>query len=273
MLRLAYSQLKLCPECNCTLRVTKTGYLPKTFAVKVNRKSVNLDAKLSKVNKPELKLEILVLDKSTNEPIPGVALKIKSGNTNEVINSSTDKEGKLLVAGIKENLEIEVTASKTSRIESKRFLIVSKSISTVGKVAPAYLKEIIFIELVEKNIGIKLDRIYFEDDKYDLKYEAQIELDKLVKVLKDNPGLEIELGCHTDCRGTYQKNMNLSSKRAEALVSYMITKGVEQHRIIATGYGESSLKNDCICEGERQSNCSEEQHRINRRTEFKILKF
>jgi outer membrane protein OmpA-like peptidoglycan-associated protein len=94
-----------------------------------------------------------------------------------------------------------------------------------------------------------------------------------VKVLKDNPTLEIELSSHTDCRATAKYNANLSSKRAESAVQYIASQGVDIKRMIAAGYGESRLVNKCECEGTVAVPCTDEQHQENRRTEFKILKF
>ena len=98
-------------------------------------------------------------------------------------------------------------------------------------------------------------------------------LDKLVKVLQDNPNMEIELSSHTDCRASFQYNMWLSAKRAEAAVNYIIRKGVNPARMIAAGYGETRLVNRCECEGDKMVPCTEEEHQENRRTEFKILQF
>ena len=93
------------------------------------------------------------------------------------------------------------------------------------------------------------------------------------KILKDNPTIEIELSSHTDCRGTAQYNMVLSGKRAESAVAYIVTQGIDKKRMTAAGYGESRLLNKCFCEGTRVVPCTEEEHQLNRRTEFKILKF
>jgi outer membrane protein OmpA-like peptidoglycan-associated protein len=91
--------------------------------------------------------------------------------------------------------------------------------------------------------------------------------------LQDNPTLEIELSSHTDCRATAKYNANLSAKRAEAAVQYIASRGISISRMVAAGYGESRLVNNCACEGTIVTPCTDEQHQENRRTEFKILKF
>ncbi|RDC65387.1 OmpA family protein [Adhaeribacter pallidiroseus] len=117
------------------------------------------------------------------------------------------------------------------------------------------------------NNTIVLENIYYDFDKANIRPEAMPELDKLVRILQDNPTIRIELGSHTDSRQTVTYNQRLSQSRAEAAVEYMISKGVSRDRLIAKGYGESQLLNDC----KDGVTCSELEHQINRRTVVKIL--
>jgi outer membrane protein OmpA-like peptidoglycan-associated protein len=133
-----------------------------------------------------------------------------------------------------------------------------------------YLKK---IELSEIVIGksIKIENIYFDLDKYNIRSDAAIELDKIVNLMKNNPNLIIEIGSHTDCRFSSDYNMKLSNNRAKSSVDYIISNGISKSRISAKGYGETMLVNDCKCEGAFDVKaCNEEQHQANRRTEFKI---
>lgn len=91
----------------------------------------------------------------------------------------------------------------------------------------------------------------------------------MVKILKDNPTIWIELGSHTDSRGKDAYNLNLSQKRAESAVDYIVSRGIDRNRITARGYGETQLLNRCSNGVE----CTEEEHQLNRRTEFKIVKY
>ena len=84
--------------------------------------------------------------------------------------------------------------------------------------------------------------------------------------------MTIELGSHTDCRGSAASNMSLSDKRAKSSAAYVVSKGISANRIYGKGYGESKLINGCKCEGAVQSKCDEDTHAQNRRTEFKIVK-
>ena len=99
--------------------------------------------------------------------------------------------------------------------------------------------------------------------------DAAIELDKLVKILKDNPTIWIELGSHTDSRGDDRYNLTLSQSRANSVVRYIIEKGIDKNRITAKGYGEQKLLNKCA----NAVACSEAAHQLNTRTEFTIVKY
>jgi outer membrane protein OmpA-like peptidoglycan-associated protein len=90
--------------------------------------------------------------------------------------------------------------------------------------------------------------------------------------MNDNPTLVVELGSHTDCRATMKYNLSLSDRRAKASATYIKGRISNPKRIYGKGYGESNLVNDCGCEGELKSSCSEEEHQANRRTEFRIVK-
>lgn len=96
-------------------------------------------------------------------------------------------------------------------------------------------------------------------------------MDKIVKVMNDNPGMVIELGSHTDCRGSKNYNMSLSDRRAKSSAQYIKDRITNPDRIYGKGYGESKLINHCECEGNRKVPCTEEEHQLNRRTEFRII--
>jgi len=119
---------------------------------------------------------------------------------------------------------------------------------------------------------VEFKNIYFDLDKYKIRSDAESELKKIIKIMNEYPNMTVELGSHTDCRETKAYNQLLSNKRAKASVDY-IRKGITKpERITGKGYGKSKLINDCSCDGEVLSTCSEEEHQKNRRTEFIVLK-
>lgn len=111
--------------------------------------------------------------------------------------------------------------------------------------------------------AIVLDNIYYDLDRADIRTDASPELDKLVKILKDNPSIRIELSSHTDSRSSDSYNLNLSQKRAQSAVDYMVSQGIARDRLVPKGYGESQL----IIKDAK----TEEEHQVNRRTEFKVI--
>ncbi|MCZ2337411.1 MAG: OmpA family protein [Chitinophagales bacterium] len=123
------------------------------------------------------------------------------------------------------------------------------------------------LDKIYENKEINLPDIYYDYDKWDIKQAAMPTLDKLVKLMQDNPQIKIQLSSHTDCRGDAAYNMELSQKRAQSAVDYLIAKGIPQHKLVAKGYGETALLIRCVCEA-----CTEAEHQINRRTTFKIVK-
>jgi outer membrane protein OmpA-like peptidoglycan-associated protein len=114
---------------------------------------------------------------------------------------------------------------------------------------------------------IKVENIYYDLGKYNIRPDAALELDKLLVIMKTYPSMKIELRSHTDSRGTASANMTLSQNRAKAAAEYLFSKGIERNRIASKGFGESMPLNNCI-DGVK---CTEEEYKVNRRTEFKIL--
>lgn len=129
---------------------------------------------------------------------------------------------------------------------------------------------------VEKNIELKalkvgnkivLKNIFFDLNKATLRPESTAELNRLIKLMTEVPTLRIELGGHTDSRGSDSYNQKLSEERAKAVVDYLTANGIEGNRLEWAGYGETQLVNECA----NGVPCSDQQHQENRRTEFKVL--
>lgn len=112
---------------------------------------------------------------------------------------------------------------------------------------------------------VVLQPIYFEFDKSNITSQGANELDKLVTVMKENPDMIILVKSHTDNRGPDEYNKNLSDRRSQATVTYVVSKGISEDRIFGKGFGESDPK--IICD-----TCTEEENSQNRRSEFMIVK-
>ena len=144
--------------------------------------------------------------------------------------------------------------------------------------------------LASTSIPVLVRNVFFEFDKADITPESSTALDRLVNMLNDNPTITIELSAHTDSRGSDTYNKRLSQKRAESVVKYLSSKGIEEERLIPVGYGESLpkvvnrklteeykflnegdvLSDDFISKltPEQQDSC----HSLNRRTQFRVLR-
>lgn len=112
-----------------------------------------------------------------------------------------------------------------------------------------------------------INNIYFDTDKSDIGGDAAKELDKLATLLKQRTGARVEISGYTDARGSSQYNIALSRNRAEAAKGYLVSKGISADRILVKWYGETHLINQCA-DG---VNCTEADHQLNRRVEFKVL--
>jgi outer membrane protein OmpA-like peptidoglycan-associated protein len=110
---------------------------------------------------------------------------------------------------------------------------------------------------------IRIDDIYYDYNSYALREESKPNLDKLVKLLEDTPGAIIQINSHTDERGSFKYNMELSENRAKSVVLYLIEKGIDPARLSSKGYGFTMpvVKNAK----------TEEEHQLNRRTTFKVI--
>ena len=114
---------------------------------------------------------------------------------------------------------------------------------------------------------IHINTIYFDFDKYDIRFDARIELDKIAEVLKQNPKTKIKVDAHTDIRGKRAYNLKLSDSRAYKTVQYLLDMGIEVERISGKGHGETQVVEKCT----KQEPCTGLQHQLNRRAEFLIV--
>ncbi|RBQ01844.1 OmpA family protein [Pedobacter miscanthi] len=206
------------------------------------------------------KLEGRVFDKNSNQPIAGALVSLAKVN-GSILKTETDDNGAYRFNLNKES-EYNVSAEKTN------YRSDVENLATIGLTTSNVLTQNLYLESIVIDKAIKIENIYYDFDKWNIRADAAVELDKLVKIMKDNPTIWIELGSHTDSRGKDSYNLNLSQKRAESAVQYIISRGIDKNRITAKGYGETQLLNKCA----NGVNCTEEEHQLNRRTEFKIVK-
>lgn len=217
-----------------------------------------------KKNEPVFNVSGIVTLKGKGSPIKDalVTLKIKTSDSKaDKMEVLTDAKG-FYKFKLKPKTDYVISSSK------EHYFSQSIHLTTKGE---KYSKDfVVNFELDELIIDkpIVLENIYYDFDKYDIRPDAAIELDKLVKILNDNPRIHIEMGAHTDCRGTNEYNDILSDNRAHAAVEYLVSQGIAENRLTYKGYGETMLVNHC----KDEVWCSEDDHQKNRRTEFKVIK-
>ena len=179
-------------------------------------------------------------------------------------NIYSDENGQFIVQLVKDK-DYRIKASKIGYLND--FVNVSTKDLKLKK---GELSKTINVELVLNkifsNMEIRLENIYYNFNKSDIRDDAKPTLDSLSQLLINNPQIEVQLSSHTDCRGDEQYNQILSQKRAESAINYIASKGVDFRRLTAVGFGKSALADLCNCD-----DCTEEQHQVNRRTTFKIL--
>jgi outer membrane protein OmpA-like peptidoglycan-associated protein len=118
---------------------------------------------------------------------------------------------------------------------------------------------------------LELQSIYFDYDKFNIRPDAQKELNKIVTGMNERPNMIIELSSYADCRGTMDYNQVLSDKRANASVEYIKKKISHPERISGKGYSKTKSVNSCACDGDMAKNCSEVEYQKDRRSEFIIV--
>jgi len=206
-----------------------------------------------------------ILDKESNLPIAGVKVAIYDEFGNKFLDVVTDTTGNYYASNLPLDKALFIGSEKRPDYFSntEKFFIRKDS----------DLVKNIYTQKIVVGKAIKVDNIYFDKGKFNIRADAAIELDKLVQLMKDNPDIIIELSSHTDCQGAAKANLSLSDKRAKSSTAYIIGKGISKNRINGKGYGEGKLLNNCACEGKVESKCSETEQAVNRRAEFKVTGF
>jgi outer membrane protein OmpA-like peptidoglycan-associated protein/tetratricopeptide (TPR) repeat protein len=214
----------------------------------------------------------VVTDKETGLPLANVKVTLSDANYKMIKEVTTDNEGKFYMGSVDCQSKYYI---KTEKADYNTVETPTITANESGKTfVPIELEKPVKVVKVSddlfKAFGIKI--IYFDLDKSFIRADAAVELAKILDVLEQNPTMEIDVRSHTDCRQTAKYNMSLSDRRAKSTIAWLVDKGINKARLTGRGYGESQLVNNCACEPTNQSNCTEEQHQANRRSEFIITK-
>lgn len=216
-----------------------------------------------------------VADANSLAYLEGSSVEIIDASTNSVLAELNTNAGGQFASNLLDGKKYGEKISWIVRVKKDKYLTQTFVVDTMlGEFKTLRLDYLLTKKEVGTDIGevLKINPIYFDLDKSDIRPDAALELDKIVAIMNENPDIRIELGSHTDCRASKSYNLALSGRRAKSSAAYIHARIKDPKRIYGKGYGESQLVNDCACEGDVVSDCSEEEHQANRRTEFKIVK-
>lgn len=201
----------------------------------------------------------IVKDKKSGKVLADAAVSILDEKRNVIATKQTNAKGEV-------SYDINCDTAYLFQVTKQDFDPASAPVEKVKSGKASVTVELEPIEVIVTDTEVILKSIFFEFNKSNITEQGATELDKLVKVMKDNPTMEILVKSHTDSKGTAAYNLNLSNQRAQSTVQYLISKGISKNRLSAKGLGLSEPKIDC------KENCTEEQDAQNRRSEFLIVK-
>ncbi|EIJ37435.1 outer membrane protein/peptidoglycan-associated (lipo)protein [Galbibacter orientalis DSM 19592] len=210
-----------------------------------------------------------VYDEKTKEPLEGVSVEVKDILNDAVTQTIQTGDSGYYELELPFKMEQQLTFSKPDYTSEKIYAKTTEDPKVALRGNDVYLTSLKSLTVKEGNdLKIDVDPIYFEYNKADITPQAQVALEKVLYVMKEFPTLHIMIESHTDSRGSDSYNMSLSNSRAEHTKRYIIANGIEANRIEgARGFGESKLKNKCS----NGVSCSEEEHSLNRRSNFIIV--
>lgn len=207
---------------------------------------------------PNGQIHVVVSNSVNDAPLTNARVVILDSDK-KVLDKQITKEDGIVTYSAKNDKSYFVEVSKDGFV-SKSFpltVVNGEKVSVDAKLNP--------INVIVTDSEFIFNPIYFEFDKSVVTELGAIELDKLVYIMSQNEKLVIFVKSHTDSRGNDSYNMKLSKRRAISTVHYIVSKGISKFRISGDGFGESELKVNCV-------KCTEAEHALNRRSEFKIVK-
>jgi len=223
--------------------------------------------------KANILIEGVVINADNEKPVPDATINLFDENGQLLATQTSDENGEY---NFRKNLIPPDTFFKI-QVEKAEYLPQEKSLKTPNKVDQETTVRVRVDIAIRKEIApsIAVDAtltellnvvIYFDLDKWNIREDATVELNKILKVMQDFPKIKVDIRSHTDSRHSYQYNEELSEKRAQSTKNWLVSKGISPDRLTAKGYGEYQLLNHC----KDRVQCSETEHAINRRSEFII---
>ncbi len=196
-----------------------------------------------------------VFDKKTIKGLPSAVELIDIAGKQTISKVQTDEQGNYLIT-------LPVGKDYAFNVNRKGYLFYSDNFLLSKHTTDSIFQKNIPLQPLEANASVVLNNIFFDVNKFELKPESQVELDKIVQLLNENPAVKIQISGHTDNVGKPAENIALSNNRAKTVVSYLINKRISPQRLSYKGIGEKQPVAD---------NKTEEGRAKNRRTEMKVV--
>ena len=206
-----------------------------------------------------------ITDKATKKTIPDSKITLFDNQFNTISTTTSDDTGAY-------SLAVECGKTYYVRVQKQDYKTKEEKITIASENGKTYLPITLENEKCVVTIGDDLGKcfnikmIYFDLDKSNIRVEAALDLEKILDVLNQNPTIKLDIRSHTDSRQTFKYNQALSERRAKSTIDWLVKNGVNPNRLIGKGYGETQLVNKCA----DNVDCSEEEHQLNRRSEFII---
>lgn len=226
-------------------------------------------------------VRVKLMEKEMPDPVVLVSGNVYNAKTKEPLAASliyeTLPEGTEVGTGVSSPVDgsfkivLPYDKNYSIRASADKFFAISENLKLDSLIKAGY-KEIhkdLFLAPIEIGQVFRLNNVFFDFDKYTLRPESFVELDRVVGFLKEYPTIEIEMSAHTDSKGADEYNLTLSDNRARSVMEYILSKGIDKIRITSKGYGETRPVAENI---NADGSDNPEGRQLNRRVEFKILK-
>ncbi|WP_086029337.1 OmpA family protein [Tenacibaculum holothuriorum] len=213
----------------------------------------------------------LTKEKGTGVIVPNATVNIYDATGKIVHQTTSNTQGAFSYSSTcNKNFKVEaLKGNYTKAVENVTTSLGAVELAmslTKEVVQPAILQEQDVSYDTSGRLLIDIEDIYYNLNKSNIRPSEQPKMNRLVELMNKYPSIQVEIGSHTDCRGTASYNMRLSDRRAQAAMRYVVSRGISSSRIQGRGYGESNPINGCDC----RYKCTEEEYQQNRRTEFVI---
>lgn len=246
---------------NFAISVSKQGYQTKQIRVPVSKTGNEVTIQLEKVsNAGKIQWNPSLFNYVTNAPLAGTVMVLTNKTTNAQDTLVTDANG-MVDHYLNPNTKYKLELFQAGRI------IGGTEIDTKDWLPNQLTMQNISVAPLLPGSVIELPNIYYNFNDATLRPDGRKDLDLLVALMKQHPSIKVELASHTDARGKDSYNQQLSQRRADGVVDYLASQGVQRARLRPVGYGESEPRNKC----RDGVTCTEQEHGRNRRTEVRIL--